>query len=169
VNLILSVLNFDFSYLIDLLPYILALLVLGVAYNKFEVFVGDLGSGFHDLRAANDVVKVYASNAAPSASLDSIKTDLLEITAENGYPAGGSDISNDYLEATGTGTLTGSDVTWTASAGSFGPLQYVAIYNDTQTSPVDPLIAWWDRGSGVTINDGESFTVDFGASIFTLA
>lgn len=139
-----------------------------VAYNKFEVFVGDLGSGFHDLRAANDVVKVYASNDAPSASADNIKTELAEITAENGYPSGGSDITNDYLESGGTATLSGSDVTWTASGGTFGPLRYAVIYNDTQTTPVDPLIAWWDRGSSVTINDGESFTVDFGASVFTL-
>lgn len=139
-----------------------------VAANKFEVFVGDLGNGSHDLRAAGDVLKVYASNAAPSASADSIKTDLAEITAANGYPSGGTDIANGYTEASGTGTLTGTDVTWTASGGSFGPLRYVALYNDTQTSPVDPLIIWWDHGSSVTINDGESFTVDFGASVATL-
>lgn len=138
-----------------------------VAYNKFETFVSDLGLKVHELNA--DVIKVYASNAAPSTSLDSIKTDLAEITAENGYPSGGSDTTNTYSEATGTGTLAGTDVTWTASGGAFGPLQYVVLYNDTPAGPVDPLIAWWDRGSGVTINDGESFTVDFGASIFTLA
>ena len=57
-------------------------------YNKFETFVGDLGLKVHDLDA--DLLKVYASNAVPSASADSIKADLLEITAENGYPAGGT-------------------------------------------------------------------------------
>ncbi len=168
MNLISIALNFDFSYLSDFLPIILALPVIGVAYNKFEVFVGDLGSGFHDMRAANHVLNVYASNDAPSASADNIKTELAEITAEFGYPAAGTDVANDYLEAGGTGTLTGADVTWTASGGSFGPLQYVVLFNETQTTPVDPLIAWWDRGSAVTINDGESFTVDFGANIFTL-
>ena len=137
-------------------------------YNKFEQFALDLGSGVHNLTAAGHVLKVYASNAAPSASLDTVKADLAEITAQNGYPAGGSDIQNDYTETTGTGTLTGVDVVWTASGGSFGPLQYIALYNDTPTSPADPLIAWWDYGSAVTVLTGETFTVNFGSSILTI-
>jgi hypothetical protein len=123
----------------------------------------------HQLHAAGHTLKVYASNAAPSASLDAVKADLAEISAANGYPAGGSDVQNDYTETTGTASLTGVDVVWTASGGAFGPLQYIACYNDTPTSPADPLVGWWDYGSGVTINDGETFTVDFGASILTLA
>lgn len=140
-----------------------------VAYNKFDQFVEDIGVGVHNLATAGDTLKVYASNAAPSASLDAVKADLAEITAQNGYPSGGSDVANDYSQTSGTATLTGTDVTWTASGGSFGPLEYVALYNDTPTSPADPLIGWWDYGSAVTVNDTESFTVDFGASIFTLA
>jgi len=139
------------------------------AYNKFQDFVEQLGKGVHQLHAAGHTLKVYASNAAPDAAADAVKADLAEITAQNGYPSGGTDIENDYTEATGTGTLTGVDKTWTASGGSFGPLRYVALYNDTPTSPADPLIAWWDYGSSVTVNDGETFTVDFGASIFTLS
>lgn len=139
------------------------------AYNKFQDFTQRLGEGVHALHAAGHTLKVYASNAVPSASADAVKADLAEISAANGYPSGGSDIQNDYTETTGTASLTGTDVTWTASGGSFGPLQYIPLYNDTPTSPADPLIAWWDYGSAVTVADGESFTVDFGASIFTLA
>ena len=138
-------------------------------YNKFNQFVEDLVSGFHNLTASGHVVKAYASNAAPSASLDLIKTDLAEITAQNGYPSGGSDIQNAISETSGTVTATATDVVWTASGGSFGALQYVATYNDTQTSPVDPLINWWDYGSSITVLTGETFTLDFGASWFTLA
>ena len=137
------------------------------SFNKIESFVGELGVGTHDLNA--DTLKVYASNATPSASADDVKADLAEITAENGYPSGGSDITNAYSEASGTGTLTATDVVWTASGGSFGPLRYIALYNDTPTSPADPLIGWWDYGSSVTILDGETFTVDFGASVATLS
>lgn len=135
------------------------------SYNKFEGFVGYLGLGAVNLNT--DVLKVYASNTTPSASLDDIKTDLAEITAQNGYPAGGSDITNTYSEASGTGTLGATDVVWTASGGSFGPLQYVAMYDDTHAS--DILIGWWDYGSAQTVNDGETFTVDFGASVATIA
>lgn len=138
-------------------------------FNKFQDFAEQLGKGVHQLHAAGHTLKVYASNAAPSASADAVKTDLAEITAENGYPSGGSDIQNDYTETAGTGTLTGVDVVWTASGGSFGPFQYIVLYNDTPTSPTDPLIGWWDYGSSITVNTGETFTVDFGASVLTLA
>ena len=50
--------------------------------------------------------------------------------------------------------MSGTDVTWTAAGGSFGPLRYIPLYNDTPTSPLDPLISWWDYGSSITINDG---------------
>lgn len=136
------------------------------AYNKFEAFTEHLAEGVHNLDA--DVLKVYLSNAAPSASADVVKADLAEITAQNGYPAGGSDVQNATSRAGGVTSITGVDVPWTASGGSFGPFQYVALYNDTPTSPADPLIAWWDYGSPITILNGESFTVDFGTSLFTI-
>jgi len=138
-----------------------------VAYNKFQEFVNDLGRGTHQLHAAGHQLEIYLSNAAPSASADAVKADLAEIATGNGY-TGPQDIVNDYTETTGTGTLTGTDVVITASGGSIGPFQYVVLFNTTPTSPLDPLIAWWDNGSAVTLADGESFTVDFGASIFTL-
>lgn len=135
-------------------------------YNKLETFVGDLSVGkVHDLNV--DTLECYYSNAAPSASLDSVKADLAEITNQNGYTAP-EDTTNAASETSGTLTVTGTDITTTASGGSFGPLQYVVLMNTTPTSPLDPLIGWWDYGSAVTINDGESFTVDFGANIFTI-
>jgi len=139
------------------------------AYNKFEDFTEQLLLAKHDFSAAGHVFKVYASNTVPSASADAVKADLAEITAQNGYPAGGSDIQNAMSETTGTATVTGVDVIWTAAGGSFGPLRYIALYNDTQASPADPLVGWWDYGSSVTPLDTETFTVDFGASVFTLA
>lgn len=137
-------------------------------YNKFEQFVEDLAKGVHQLHAAGHLLKVYASNAAPSASLDAVKADLAEITAANGYPSGGSDVQNDVSRTGGTLSLTGVDVIWTASGGSFGPLQYVALYNDTPAGPVDPLISWWDYGSAITVLTGETLTIDFSTNIFTL-
>lgn len=139
------------------------------AFNKFNQFVEDLGKGVHQLHAAGHTLKVYLTNAAPSASLDAVKADLAEIAAGNGYTAGGEDVQNDATEAAGTLTATGVDVTITASGGSIGPFQYAVLYNDTPTSPADPLIAWWDYGAALTLNAGESLTIDFGASLFTVA
>jgi hypothetical protein len=136
-------------------------------YQKFQGFVGYLGLAAVNLNT--DVLEVYLSNAAPSASADDVKADLAEITEENGY-TGGIDIENAYSEATGTGTLTAVDKTVTASGGTVGPFQYAVIFDETVASPVvDPLMCWFDYASPLTLQNGESFTVNFGASLFTLA
>lgn len=137
------------------------------SYNKFYQFVEDLGKGVHQLHAAGHTLKVYLSNAAPSASADAVKTDMAEITNQNGYTAP-VDIQNDLSRSSGTVSVTAVDVVITAS-GAVGPFQYVVIYNDTPTSPADPLICWFDYGSALTLASGETFTVDFGSSLFTLA
>lgn len=139
------------------------------AYNKFQDFVEQLGLAKHDFSAAGHVLKVYLSNTTPNASTMAVKADLAEIAAGNGYTAGGTDIQNTWTESGGTATLAATDVVYTASGGAIGPFRYVVNYNDTQTVPADPLINWWDYGSALTLNAGESFTVDFGASVFTLA
>jgi hypothetical protein len=61
-----------------------------------------------------------------------------------------------------------SDLTLTAT-GAVGPFRYIYVYNDTPTSPADPLIAYYDYGSSVTLNTGETLTLDFGTELFTLA
>lgn len=139
------------------------------SFNKFQDFAEQLGKGTHQLHAAGHTLKVYLSNATPSASGDAVKADLAEITMTNetNHGAGGGDVQNDYTESGGTGTLTGTDVVFEASGGTVGPFQYVVLYNDTAGS--DNLIGWWDYGSAVTLQDGETFTVDFGASILTIA
>lgn len=137
------------------------------SFVKFQQFAEDLGKGIHQLHAAGHTLKVYLTNAEPSVSADAIKTDLAEITAEHGYPSGGTDIQNDYTESGGTGTLTGTDVVFTASGGTFGPFRYAVLYNDSATD--DPLIGYWDYGSSISCAAGETFTVDFGASILTIA
>jgi hypothetical protein len=135
-------------------------------FNKFNQFVEDLGSGVHNFPAAGHTLKVYLSNAVPSASGDAVKADLAEITNQNGYTAP-VDIQNDMTETGGTATVTAVDVVITAS-GAVGPFQYAVIYNDTPTSPADPLIGWYDYGSAVTLANGETFTVNFGASLLTI-
>lgn len=133
---------------------------------KFQKFVRDLGLGVHNLDTG--ALKVYLTNAAPNAATHTVKADLADIAAGNGYVAGGADITGVYAESGGTGTLTATDVTFTASGGAVGPFRYAILYNDTPTSPADPLIQYWDYGSAITLADGETFTVDFGASVLTL-
>lgn len=136
-------------------------------FNKFQDFVEQLGKGIHQLHAAGHTLKVMLVNSPAPVNTNTVKTDLTEIAAGNGYTAGGEDAQNDYTESGGTGTCTGVDITWTASGGTIGPFRYAVLYNDTAAS--DNLIGWWDYGSNITLQIGEQFVVDFGASIFTVA
>ena len=136
------------------------------AFNKFNQFVEDLGLGVHNL--STGALRVYLSNAVPSVSLDLVKTDLAEIAAGNGYVAQGELVGGSWTETAGTGTKTGVDIVWTAT-GAIGPFQYAVLFNDTPTAPVDPVIGWWDYGTPISLAIGETFTVDFGASVFTIA
>ena len=136
------------------------------AFNKFDSFITAVAAGTHAgfLNASTDVLNVYLSNATPSASADSVKADLAEISTGNGY-TGPVDIQNAASQTGATITVTATDVTITAS-GSVGPFQYAVIYNDTAAS--DPLVGWYDYGSPVTLAAAETFKVDFGASLLTL-
>lgn len=139
------------------------------AFVKFQAFVEHLAEGVHNL--GTGTLKILLSNDAPSVSADAVKADLTsELGTGNGYTAGGTAVTITGSSQTGgTYSLVGSDVVFTASGGSIGPFRYAVLYNDTPTSPADPLIGYWDYGSGVTLSSGETFTVDLGASILTLA
>jgi hypothetical protein len=137
------------------------------SFNKYEVFSENLAEKVHNLDT--DTLKVLLSNTAPNAATHATKSDASEISAGNGYSAGGNDTQNATSRSGGTTSITGVDTTFTASGGTIGPFRYAILYNDTPTSPADPLIGYWDYGSSVTLQDGESFTTDFGASLFTVA
>lgn len=131
-------------------------------YNKFRQFVEDVGRKVHNLNA--DTLKIMLTDTAP-VNTNAVKADLTEISAGNGYTAGGTAVgSNAYSQTAGVGKLTGNDVVFTASGGSIGPFRYAVLYNDTPTSPADPLIGWWDYGSSISLADGESLTVDIDAT-----
>ena len=125
-------------------------------FNKFESFAEAVMEGIHDLGA--DTLKVMLSNTAPNATFTDT-SDVTEITPENGYELGGSTVTvTDSSETGGTYSLIANDLVFTAASGTIGPFQYVILYNDD--APSDELIGWWDYGSSVTLQSGETFTVD---------
>lgn len=138
------------------------------SFVKYQQFAEDLGNKVHDLVGTNDTLKVMLSNTAPNVATHAVRADATEISAGSGYTAGGEDVQNDGTESGGTLTVTGVDVVWTATGGTIGPFRYVILYNDTPAAPADPLIGYWDYGSNVTLQIGETFTADFGASLFTI-
>lgn len=122
-------------------------------YNKFHTFVDDILSAKHDLNG-DDVLSIYLTDTEPDASAHSVKADLSEITTENGYD-GPQDVNKQYSVSSGTVTVSGDEVTVTASGGEVGPFRYVVLINSSHSD--DPLISWWDYGESITLKDGESF------------
>lgn len=141
------------------------------AYQKINDFVEQLGLAKHNLNT--DTHKAMLTLTAIVAT-NSVKADLTEIAAGNGYTAGGEDAQNTWAETTGTGTLTATKIVWTCVTAAMAAFRYVGYYNDTQTSPADPLICFWDYGSSLTLQVGETFSLKFNSSettgsVFTLA
>jgi hypothetical protein len=130
------------------------------AFNKFHSFVAARNNGVHNLGA--HALKVLLTNTAPLAS-NTVRANLTEIAAGNGYPAGGLPVVVTASGQTaGIYKLEVDDIVLTPT-GPIGPFRYAVFYNDTPTSPADPLIGWWDYGSSISPGLGESFTLDFSA------
>lgn len=143
------------------------------SYNKFNLFTQDLCNGIHTFSTGNSqVFKVMLTNTAPVAT-NHLYGDISanDLTTTGGYTAGGS--ATTMTDSTGSGTekVLASDVTFTGSGGGMGPFRYVVVYNTTPSSPLKPLIAWYDYGSSISLNAADTFTVDFdgSAGFFTVA
>lgn len=133
-------------------------------FNKFNAFVENMAEKVHNL--GSDTLKVALTNSAPSSS-NSTLSDITEITYT--YCSSRTITISSSGQTSGTYSLVATDLTLTASGGSVGPFRYVVVYNDTPTSPADPLIGYYDYGSSITLADTETFLIDFGSSLLTLA
>lgn len=135
-----------------------------VSFVKHNVFVANLANGAFNL--ATDTVKFALTNADPSAQ-DTFGA-ITEITAHNGYSAGGPTLgSQTSTQTSGTLTFTGTSPVITASGGTIGPFRYAYCYDSTASGKV---IGHWDYGSNLTLQDGDSVTLTIsGSGILTIA
>ena len=131
------------------------------AYNKFQITVADFANKIHNLGA--DALKVALSNTGP-VNTNTILANITQISATNGYTAGGSAVSiSSSSQSAGLYKLVASaNTVFTAAGGSMGPFQYVVFYNSTPAN--GNLIGWWDYGAAVTITNGNTFTVQYDAA-----
>lgn len=139
-------------------------------FTKYNTFIENLCNKLIDAFGSTDTWKAVIHTDAPTVATDNAVSDLTQIGGSNGYTTGGSDISYNATRSGGTVTATATDVVWTASGGNLGASttgRYVSIYDDTSTG--DNLLCSFDYGATFTVADGETFTLDFGASLFTIA
>ena len=143
-------------------------------FNKLNGFVEHLSEGVHNL-GSNQIV-VALSNTAPGSETtpptgSTAACILANVTQVSYTNCSSRNVTTSASEQTsGTYKLTLTDLVLTAS-GSVGPFRYVYLYNDTASSPADPLIGYYDYGSSITLANGETFTIDFDGSngVLTLA
>ena len=141
-----------------------------VFIDQFKLYLG--GGATPEMDIGADQFTMYLSNEAPIVATDEAKADIANITEQNGYTE--TNLTTTWAETAGGSGIwrlaNDADVSWTASGGSFGSFQYVVVYNNTTTTPLDLLVGYWDVGSATTITNGNTFTVDLDANfeIFTL-
>lgn len=125
-------------------------------FNKFNSFVEAIAEKVHNL--GSDQIKVALTNTAPT-SANTVLADITEISYTNCSSRNVTTSSS--AQTSGVYKLILTDLVLTASGGSVGAFRYIVIYNDTPTSPADPLIGWYDYGSSITLASGETLTIDF--------
>lgn len=130
--------------------------------TKFQDFAEQVLLAKHDF--GSHTFKAALTNTLPVVT-NTVLANITQIASGGGYTTGaGGGYALDSVvlsETGGVAKVTIADEVITATGGSIGPFRYVVIYNDSQTSPADPLIGWLDYGSAVTLADGESLTLDF--------
>jgi hypothetical protein len=136
------------------------------AFNKIQDFVEQLGLAVHNLNTHTFKVALNRSDAAAGAgsAVQATDTILANIVQPTGTGYAPIDVLNTWAESGGTGTMTGTKAVFTAGAGDWQTFRYVVLYNDDATSPADALAGYWDYGSDLQLNNGETFSVKFNNS-----
>lgn len=124
---------------------------------RFNCLTFDMGRAIHNFES--HTLKLLLTNTAPSLS-NTVRTNLTEIAAGGGYPAGGFTLTvASWSQTAGVSRLVINDFNFTAT-GLVADFRYANIYNDT--SATDALMWTMDYGatvSGMTTN--EQFLFDF--------
>jgi hypothetical protein len=129
------------------------------AFTKYNLFIDEISKGGHNLQTA--VFKAALTNTAPTPASDTIWSTGVypPPAAASGYTAGGNTLTtSSAATSAGVFKLVLADSVFTASGGTIGPFRYVVLYNSSASNKV---VGSYDYGSSITLNDTETFTVDF--------
>jgi len=124
------------------------------SFNKINSFVEAVAEKVHNLGA--DTLTIALTNTAHTSTWTQL-SQLTQIAYTN--------LSARVLTRTSSAQISGTyrlilaDLILTSTGGTTGPFRYVYIFNDTATN--DELIGYYDYGSALTLQDGDTFTIDF--------
>jgi hypothetical protein len=120
-------------------------------------FSEDLAKKVHDMEL--DSFKWYLTNVAPVQSTSFLKSDLGTEASGTGYSAGGASVNITTNRSNGVTTVSTPQLVITAGAGGITGFRYLVLYNDTPTSPLDPVVGYLDHGSTVTMAQTDTYTI----------
>lgn len=136
----------------------------GAVYNDFKE---QILKGVHNLATGTIKVTLH-TGYTPNIDTHQVFADVTatQYGTGAGYTAGGKTLASQTVaqdDANNRAAFDGADVTWT----SLGPLSpatpsHVIVWNDTPTSPADPLIAYWELGT--TATNGGDYTLSWHAN-----
>lgn len=135
-------------------------------FTKLNGFVENLAEKVFNL--GSDQLAVALSNTAPGSESTPPTGTAAQCILANVTQVSYTNLStrnittSASIQSSGTYKLTLTDLVLTSTGGTTGPFRYVYVYDDTATS--DNLIAYYDYGSSITLQDGDTFTIDFDAS-----
>jgi hypothetical protein len=109
---------------------------------------------------------IFALTTVAPVATNSVLADLTQVSYTNLSTRNVTTSSSS--QTSGTYNLVLTDLVLTAS-GAVAAFRYLDLYNDTPTSPADPLIGWYDYGSSLTLATAETLTIDFASPSITLA
>lgn len=129
------------------------------SFNKFNALVQTFANG--GINLATDVLKLMLTNTLPLAT-NSVYSDVsaTELANGNGYTTGGATattISSSQSAGIEKLIISLPTPTWTAT-GPMGPFRYAILYDFTASSPLKPLLGWFDYGSVLTLTVTQPFT-----------
>lgn len=135
-------------------------------FTKLNGFVEHLAKGYHG-NMSTATFSVALSNTAPGsestpptgAETACILANVTQISYTN--LSSRTITTTSCVQTSGTLKLILADLVLTASGGSVASFRYVYLVNTSSTTRTNALIGYYDYGSSVTLNDTETFTVDF--------
>jgi hypothetical protein len=129
----------------------------------------DIANKVHDFNS--DTFRIALTNTAPVLGTTFLLSNVTQIANGNGYTTatdGAGMVATLTFSRTGqvtTVTMTNSPQ-WTAT-GTMGPFQWAVWYNDTSTSPANPVIGWLQHATPITMANTDTYTLPSGA-LFTI-
>ena len=135
-----------------------------VAATKFHQVVEDKEEGVYTSSTDQFTVALCTHANIPVVT-NTVLANLTEIAYTN--------LSTQNITTSSSGQTSGTftqlftDLVLTAS-GAVATFRHVVIYNNTPTTPANPLVFWFDYGSDLTLASGETLTLDWTTSSWTV-